>query len=882
MNNLPAAGEQIRDYKILGRIGKGGMGVVFNALDLKLHRIVALKFLPGNLGYTSEDKRSLLQEARVISALDHPNICTIFGVEETEQTGDNPFEQEAPLFIVMAYYDGGTLADRIGAGPMLLPDVLDLLIGVASGLSAAHSRRIVHRDIKPSNILLTRESVVKIVDFGLAKIVNLNSNTQSLTNSGTLAYMAPEQIQGEQVDHRADIWAVGVLGAEMLSGVHPFKRDNLAAVAYGITYDPPRPVTEGPEKLQQIIYKCLSKDPALRYQSCEELLADLRPLRAQYPEGAGGANPAWEGETGEWKPASTQRRALRQSIRAASGERPAAVWRRLWWIPASLVALAALAVVLPSTRERLVGAVLSPTEKHIAVLPFDNVGGDPVNEALAGGLMDSMTGALSNLDSDQKSLWVVPSSVVRGQHVTDPAAALKALGANLVVKGSVSHFGRGVMLTANLINTRTLRQIGAASASSPDGDVASLQREVVVQLGRMLNVSVNHGELAGASGGSGPAGYDLYLEALSYMQRFDKPGNLDRAIGRLQTAVGQDSRFALAYATMGEAYRLKFEADHNDRWLQLALSNCEQAIRLNPLLPGAYVTLGDIHAVTGHPELASDEFQHALSLDDRNPAAISGLAWSYEQAGHLDQAEAEYRKAITLRPGDWYSNDRLALFYDRHGRYDEAIAQMKEAIQLTSDNRNAYYNLGAFYLEAGDPAHYPDAEAALKRSLELSPSYPAYGNLALLYLREKRYAEAAVIAQKALAINDRDVLPWSYSELAYRWLRQDSQAANALAHMKSLAEAAVKLNPEDAESQSWLGLALARQGLGSSALAHLQTAVAMAPSNQQVLVNSIEAYVMIGDESSAQRLIEQAKQSRISLADLDIDPSMGALLSTAK
>lgn len=885
MNNLPAIGERIGDYEVLGRIGAGGMGVVYYARDLKLDRPVALKFLPANLGYTAKEKHGLLKEARVISALDHANICTIYAIEERvdPQTGQDQF------FIVMGYYDGGTLADRIAAGPIPPGDVVDLLTGVALGLAAAHARRVVHRDIKPSNILLTRDGLVKIADFGLAKMVNSSSQTQSLETSGTLAYMAPEQIRGEPTDHRADIWAVGVVAAEMLTGVHPFKRDNLAAAAFSICNHAPRMGDDGSKKVAQvgsappellrIVYRCLSKDPLLRYQSSDELLSDLRTLRTG---GLASSAPSHSTAnlTGDLdrRSATTQRKALERSIAAASGAQPVRTHFRKWWIAALSAGLVLFLLLLPGVRERLAGAMLSPTEKHIAVLPFDMVGGNSADQALAAGLMDSMTGALCNLDAHRKSLWIVPATLVRSQKVGDPSSALKVLGATMVVKGSVAHSGKVVSITADLINTRTMREVGSASAESSDGDLAAAQRDIVTQLGRMLNVSA---ATAGQPepGSSAPAAYDLYLQALGYMQRFDKPGNLDLAITQLQTATGEDPQFALAYGTEGEAYRLKFESDRDNRWVQPALSNCQQAIKLNPMLAGAYVTLGDIHAVTGHPELAQDEFQRALSINANNPAAVSGLAWSYEQAGKLDAAEAEYKKALLLRPGDWYSNNRLALFYDRHGHYDDAIAQVKRSIELTPDNSNVYYDLGAFYLDEGNPANYPEAESALRKSLQISPNYPAYGNLGLLYLEERRYTDAAAMAEKALAINDQDVLPWSYSELAYRWLHQDGKAAAALARIEDLSTAAVKVDAQDGQAHSWLGLAYAKQGQRAKALPHIEAAMALAPGDSQVLVNSIEAYAMIGDEAAALRLMQQARKGHVSVSDLKLDPDMQSLLS---
>src|SRR5277367_1514810 len=206
-NSLLGPGDFLRDYEILGRIGSGGMGVVLQARDLKLHRIVALKFLPHVLYGGESDKQGLLREARAISALDHPNICTVYGLEDTE---------DGRLFMAMAYYDGGTLAGKFANGPIPVLEAVELLPGIISGVSAAHAQNILHRDIKPSNILLTRQNIPKIVDFGLAQAISGDSRTLSLTISGTAAYMSPEQLRGEAIDARADIWAIGVTAAEMV------------------------------------------------------------------------------------------------------------------------------------------------------------------------------------------------------------------------------------------------------------------------------------------------------------------------------------------------------------------------------------------------------------------------------------------------------------------------------------------------------------------------------------------------------------------------------------------------------------------------------------------------------------------------------------------
>jgi serine/threonine-protein kinase len=318
------------------------------------------------------------------------------------------------------------------------------------------------------------------------------------------------------------------------------------------------------------------------------------------------------------------------------------------------------------------------------VLPFDNIGNNPANQAVAEGLMDSLTSKLSNLDSAQQSLWVVPSSVVRSRKVTDPSAAAKDLGANLVVMGSIRRdANNNVQLTVNLIDAKDLRQVGSAQFDSANGDLASLQDDAVAQLGRLMKISVTADMLRATGGRASPAAYELYLQALGLMQRYDKPGNLDKAVTALQDAVKTDTKFALGYASLGEAYRLKNLVDPNPRWVEQASAYGTEATRLDNRLASAYVTLGKLHEDAGQHDLAVQEFQRALDLDRRNADALDGIAHSYENAGRLKEAEAAFQKAAALRPDSWIGYNSLALFYDRQNRYEEGIEQLKHAIELT-------------------------------------------------------------------------------------------------------------------------------------------------------------------------------------------------------
>src|SRR5271169_4985341 len=265
-----SAGDVVGNYKILGLAGAGGMGVVYRALDVKLERTVALKFLPEHIVSSDEDKERFLREARTASSLDHPNIGVIHGLEET---GDGR------SFIVMAYYAGETLVRKMRRGPLLMAEAVDIAIQIGEGLGAAHVGAVVHRDIKPSNVILTQSGVAKIVDFGLARLASTGS-TQSVSTAGTIGYMSPEQTVGKFVDQRTDIWSLGIVLVEMVTGKNPFSRETPATTIYAILNDPPLPMDEIPLDLLRVIYRALSKEPATRYQSCREMVADLKEVRS--------------------------------------------------------------------------------------------------------------------------------------------------------------------------------------------------------------------------------------------------------------------------------------------------------------------------------------------------------------------------------------------------------------------------------------------------------------------------------------------------------------------------------------------------------------------------------------------------------------------------
>jgi eukaryotic-like serine/threonine-protein kinase len=854
------------NYEILGIVGAGGMGVVYRARDRKLERTVALKFLPPEIDRDERERQYFLLEARTASSLDHPNIGVIHGIEETT---------DGRAFIVMAFYAGQSLGQLLRNGPLAPREAVAIACQIAQGLQEAHARKIVHRDIKPTNVMITPSGALKIVDFGLARVIT--AETATITGvTGTVKYMSPEQAMGHRMDQRTDIWSLGVVLEEMLTGANPFERSTVSAILVAVLHEAPRPMGDVPAELQRIVYRALSKNPEKRYQHCSEMLADLEAFRAEIA-----AEPASQRETSKGR--ST---AKSSDIRKYIDEASTSAWGRvekprnklLPWLFTGVAVLAlACLFFFPTLRDRVQQLRLSGKEKHVAVLPFENAGNNPEDAALVDGLLDSLAGKLSNLDVENKALWVIPTSEVRRLKVTDPATALKDFGATYVVSGSVRRDDKDVNLSLNLIDTRNLRLIGSADVEDQGGDLATLENQAVSHLAKLMNLSVGSATLKNA-GTVAPAAYEDYLTALGYIQRYDKPGNLDLAVTSLENAISTDPNFALGRAELGEAYRFKYIVDQNPRWLNEAEANARKAVELDSQLPSAYITLGWVHEATGKHDLALQEFQQALHLDPLNGVAMAGLARSYRRSGRTADAEATYQRAIALRSNDWDAYNNYAQFFHGQGKYAQAIAQYQRALQLTPDNAQVLANLGAAYIDAGDPKQYSLAEQSLQRSIAVAPSYGAYANLGDLYLQESRFQESAASSEKALSLNDKNYDVWNNLLICDDWLKLPEKSAEVRRHLSVLLEQAVKRDPHDANAQATLAIVDAAEHEKEKSLSNIQTVLALTPNDSGNLLNVADAYELLGDRRQAVLYVERALKAGLKPDQLRIDPEIQSAL----
>jgi serine/threonine protein kinase/tetratricopeptide (TPR) repeat protein len=839
----------LRRFEIVRHIGAGGMGDVYEATDLELGR-VALKTIRNDIADNTEMIERFKREVQIARKLTGRHVCRIHELFVVEEEG---FEKHR-AFLTMEFLDGITLTEKIrNAGPVKWQEALAIGLEICDGLQTIHEAGIIHRDLKSRNIMLAlRNGVtcVVLMDFGLAReispVATMNGLTARDVIVGTPAYMAPEQFEGRRLSPATDIYALGVVLYELVTGEYPFAtRSTLGPRASrDPRLIPATSIQPGlPRHVDDVISKCLEFDSAQRYQSADEVAEELKG---------------------------------RDSLSAWLRQRKLIL--RLGVLATVLVFCGLLLV--PSCRERLRGIVFSSPEKHIVVLPFEMPDDGSASAALADGLMDSLSGRLSNAITTNKDLWVVPASEVRRRKVSDPGTALREFGATIAIKGRFERNGSETRLALTVIDTKRMAEIGFADVVVEDGDLALLQHASVVQLGRLMNVSLDGEDVTARLEPTNRSAYEDYLSALGYIQRFDKPGNLDRAISLLQNIIKTDPHSTLSLARLSQAFVLRYKLDSDASWLRDAGKYAEEALKLDGRVPLAHTAMAQVQEHTGHTDLAIEEFQHAIDLDPRDVDAISGLAGAYQSLGRYSDAEAAFRKAAALRPEDWSGHNNLGNFYSQLGRFEGAIQEYNRAIELAPDNAGVYSNLGQAYLSSADPKMRAQAEGALKRSIEIMPTYVAYANLGNLYGIEHRFSESSSMTLKALQLNDQDYDVWNNLAEDYEWMGDGANAKTARDKTMKLLKEAIAVNPGDGDGTALEAVLLAKAGERGKAIEKIQEALALSPDSQSSLASVADAYAILGDRPLATIYIRRALSKGLATEQLKSDPYIKEIVET--
>jgi len=716
-------GQTISHYRILEELGGGGMGVVYEAEDLTLGRHVALKFVPDELSHDRQALERFQREARAASALNHPNICTI---HEVGQHDSKPF-------IVMELMRGKTLKHRIEGKPLPLDEVLELAMQIADGLDAAHAEGIVHRDIKPANIFVTTRGQAKILDFGLAKLTPVAGGvgvsamptaatevllTRLGTTIGTAAYMSPEQVRGEEVDTRTDIFSFGLVLYEMATGRQAFSGDTAGVLHDAILNRAPVPAgrvnPELPQKLEEVIDRALEKDRKLRFQHAADLRSELQRL----------------------KRSSESTQTAPQTIRRLPRWRP--------W----LLLACALVLILAGLGWRLDWFRLRPRAgpiHSIAVLPLANLSGDPTQEYFAEGMTEELTTELAQISA----LRVISrTSATRFKGTQRPLPEIaKELDVDAVVEGSCEQSGQRVRITAQLIDAREDRHLWAKSYDEDLRDVLALQGRVAQAITREIAVKLTPQEQArlASTHSVDPGAYQLYLRGRFFWRKFSA-ADIAKSIDYYQQAIEKDPGFAAPYAGLADAYALgsvgggatppregalkaraaatkalELNNELSEAHLSLALvhtyydwdwaradAEFRRAIELNPNYAEAHHFYSHYFVALGRFEESLSQSRRALELDPLSPDLIWHLGWHYLFARQYDQAIEQLNKGAKLAPNSPVLRIALGMAFEQKGKLPEAIAEYQQVRILAPATPFGLAELGHAYAISGNKSKARD------------------------------------------------------------------------------------------------------------------------------------------------------------------------------
>ena len=782
-------GDTISHYKILRKLGEGGMGEVFLARDTELDRDVALKVLRSETATQQDRLLRFRREAKAVAALNHPYIVTIYSVEAVDDTH----------FLTMEYVDGPTLAELTPKNGFTLEKFFDFAIPLAEALTAAHEHGIVHRDLKPSNVMVDRSGRVRVLDFGLAKLMESRSqptqtvDTKGLTDTltadgrivGTTPFMSPEQLKGQPLDARSDIFALGVVLYMMATGNHPFTRDSSAEVISAIlTEEPPR-VSEFkpalPRHLGRMIRHCLEKDPSHRFQTALDVRNELVELREEVARGEAPSD-----SESIYPVPPKDRRTLRP------------------WVIGTAVVLAVLlgSLVLVRWVRRPATALQS-----VAVMPFANLTGDPAKEhvgmALSAGLISKLRQIPGVQLASRSEAW---SYLDAGLSATELGAEL---GIGGVIDGELQETDPLIRASVSLTDAYTGFVLWSESyAVDPDG-LFELQDQIARGLATFLSIplSVEDRERLAKNPTGSVQAYDYYVEGQRLLDLIENPDSPDLAAENFKQALRIDPEFGLAHVGLSEALWRVYHRDFDQSALEDAVRSAEEAVRIDPNLPEAQLAVARVYRSTGRSSNSIEELSAVLARHPKPDEALRELAISYEVVGDLDQAEEALRGATALAPENWLNWNTLGMTLASHGKYPEAREAFERTLELAPSGATLpYENLATIDLAEGRIDDAIEAYEKIPGPIRDGRLATNIGTAYFFSDRADKWQKVEEYYRLAVQLRPRDAINRANLGDLYAQLERSGEARESYRIARDLTEEELAQTPQDLELRSRMAL----------------------------------------------------------------------------
>ncbi|MGD0414535.1 MAG: tetratricopeptide repeat protein [Terriglobales bacterium] len=847
-------------YEILGVLGQGGMGAVYKARDRELDRLIALKVIRPELATDPAILQRFKQELILSRNITHKNVVRIYDLGEAEGI----------RFISMEYVDGEDLRTILRREGKLSPkDAIAVVEQVCRALDSAHSEGVIHRDLKPQNIMRDKHGRIVVMDFGLARSLGDSGLTQTGAIVGTMEYMSPEQALGSTLDQRSDIFSVGLIFYELLTGKAPYEADTAIASLMKRTREQARSASDVdasvPRSLSAIVSRCLEREPANRYHSAVELLQQLATWEA---------NPNISAETLSKMIAHPIVRPSRFSL-----DLPGKSW--MW------IAGAVLVIVLAtfagrtllnrpgaSSSEMAQGIPSLKQGKYVAILPLKKVGDEKTLGYVADGIQEALTAKMFQL----KEIHLASSDAVDKAAAKDlPLSKLaRELGVNLVLQGMVQGNSDKLRVTFNLDDATTGKRVWSQEFPGASGDLLALEDQIYGNVATALALKPTDEEQArvGAHPTENVKAYDLYLQGRNTLRNGHAQDAYRQAVGLFEQAIDKDPNFALAYTGLADSSIRMYGETKDGVWAQKATLSARQAERLSNNLPEVLISLGSVYAATGQNTQAITELKRALALAPNSDEAYRSLGDAYALSGQSDEAISAYQNAVAANPYFWANHVALGNAYFKRGDTAKAAAEYKRVTELAPDNSLAYQNIGAVYLREG---LWSEAIPYLQKSLSIAPDADAYSNLGTAYFFLKDYDPATKNYEKAVEMTPNDEVLQGNLGDAYRWSGHSDKAAAAYGKAISLAFQELQVNPRSASIMGDLGLLYAKKGDAANALQYMQQSRAISPDDVNSMYQEVQVKTMIGKPEEALKALRLALEKGYSAQEAWNDPELQKL-----